>query len=179
MRNDDIIQSIRYMLDIDDVKIAHILKLRGYQPEREEIIHIFDDSNPDDDQNNTDTSHELLAYFLDGLIYHLRGKSDKHPPRPIKTPVTNNMVLKKLRVAFKLQEDDMHEITGCSRFFPVEAGDECSFSERRFQRTTANAATMIDPQTSKRVNRQSKKRKHRQLLKQIYTPRPPPGGHPS
>ena len=50
-----------------------------------------------------------MAHFLDGLIYYKRGKSKKHPPRPIKTPVTNNMVLKKLRVAFELREEDMHE----------------------------------------------------------------------
>ena len=104
------------MLDIDDVKIAHILKLRGYTATREEVASIFDNPELPEDQNQADTSHELMAYFLDGLIYYLRGKSDKHPPRPIKTPVTNNMVLKKLRVAFKLQEDDMHDIMDSAGF---------------------------------------------------------------
>ncbi|MDX1640983.1 MAG: DUF1456 family protein, partial [Balneolaceae bacterium] len=63
-----------------------------------------------------DTTHELTAYFLDGLIYYKRGKSDKHPPRPIRTPVTNNMVLKKLRVAFKLRDDDILEILTSTGF---------------------------------------------------------------
>lgn len=115
MRNNDIIQSIRYMLDIDDVKIAHILKLRDYKPQREEVSAIFEESDQPGEQKQ-DSSDELMAHFLDGLIYHLRGKSDKHPPRPIKTPVTNNMVLKKLRVAFKLQEDDMHDIMEAAGF---------------------------------------------------------------
>src|SRR6056297_1053039 len=116
MRNNDIIQSIRYMLDIDDVKIAHILKLRNYKPRREEVSAIFEDSDEPGEQKQQDSSDELMAHFLDGLIYYLRGKSDKHPPRPIKTPVTNNMVLKKLRVAFKLQEDDMHDIMEAAGF---------------------------------------------------------------
>lgn len=112
MRNDDIIQSIRYMLDLDDIKIAHILKLRGYKPKRGEVEAIF---KPEDEKEG-DSSDELIAHFLDGLIYYKRGKSKDHPPRPIKTPVTNNMVLKKLRVAFKLREKDMHDILELAGF---------------------------------------------------------------
>ncbi|WP_234573049.1 DUF1456 family protein [Rhodohalobacter sp. 614A] len=114
MRNDDIIQSIRYILDAGEGEIANILKLADYQPKREEISYIFDDSIPEDQK--VDTTHELTAYFLDGLIYYKRGKSDKHPPRPIRTPVTNNMVLKKLRVAFKLRDDDILDILRSTGF---------------------------------------------------------------
>lgn len=112
MTNDDIIQSIRYMLDLDDIKIAHILKLRGYQPNRGEVAAIF---KPEDEKEG-DSSDELTAHFLDGLIYFRRGKSKEHPPRPIKTPVTNNMVLKKLRVAFQLREKEMHHILESAGF---------------------------------------------------------------
>ncbi len=110
MRNDDVIQSIRHMLDINDIEIAHILKLRGYKPKRGEIAAIFKNQDEPLDEKGADCSHKLIAYFLDGLIYYKRGKSKEHPPRPIKTPITNNMVLKKLRVAFKLREQDMHDI---------------------------------------------------------------------
>ena len=116
MRNDDIIQSIRYMLDLDDIEITKILKLRGYSPSREEITAIFNDREELPDAEPEDAPEELMAYFLDGLIYYKRGKSDKHPPHPIKTPITNNMVLKKMRVAFKLQEDDMHDIIEAAGF---------------------------------------------------------------
>jgi uncharacterized protein YehS (DUF1456 family) len=105
MRNDDVIKSIRYILDLPDATIAEILKSAGYQPKRSEIEFIFDESWPDGEK--PDTTHELTAHFLDGLIYHRRGKSDKHPPRPITVPITNNVVLKKLRVAFKLREEDI------------------------------------------------------------------------
>ena len=81
MRNDDIIQSIRYMLDLDDIEIAKILKLRGYEPQRGEIKAIFNDREELPDARPDDAPDELLAYFLDGLIYYKRGKSDKHPPR--------------------------------------------------------------------------------------------------
>lgn len=110
MRNDDVIKSIRYILDLDDVEIAEILKLADYQPKRDEIAGIFEE---DDDK---DATHELTANFLDGLIYFRRGKSDKHPPQPIQIPVTNNIVLKKLRVAFKLRENDIQKILHSTGF---------------------------------------------------------------
>lgn len=115
MRNDEVIKSIRYTLDINDVKIAEILKLADYDATRGEIEEIFSDHKEevktmDGKSVEKDTSHKLTAHFLDGLIYYRRGKSDKHPPQPIKIPVTNNIVLKKLRVAFKLREDDIVDI---------------------------------------------------------------------
>lgn len=116
MRNNDIIQSIRYMLDLDHVQIAEILKLRGYQPTRKEVASIFYEVDESADPDKHDSSDEMMAYFLDGLIFYRRGKSDKHPPRPIKTPVTNNMVLKKLRVAFKLRDDDIQDILESAGF---------------------------------------------------------------
>ena len=112
MRNDDIIRSVRYMLDVDDAQITEIIKLGGYKASREEMSVIFDV------EEEKDCSHELLAHFLDGLIYFKRGKSKDHPQPPIQVPVTNNMILKKLRVAFKLREDDLHTILK-SVDFPV------------------------------------------------------------
>ncbi len=115
MRNDEVIKSIRHILDLQDAKIADILKLADYQPDRDEVSEIFKDDKGtitkiDGTVIEKDTPHKLTAHFLDGLIFHLRGKSDKHPPQPIEVPVTNNIVLKKLRVAFKLKDTDIIEL---------------------------------------------------------------------
>lgn len=105
------------MLDLNDAQIAEILKLRGYEPKREEIESIFNEEDMSDEElYENDSSHKLMAYFLDGLIFYQRGKSDKHPPRPIKTPINNNDVLKKLRVAFKLRDDDIRNILKSTGF---------------------------------------------------------------
>lgn len=61
MRNDDVIQSIRYMLNLDDVEISHILKLRGYKPRRGEIATIFEI-----DEDKPDADDELMGIFLTG-----------------------------------------------------------------------------------------------------------------
>ena len=61
----------------------------------------------------------LAAYFsrdvIDGWLYK-RGKDESRPTPPIEVPVTNNMVLKKLRVAFELKEEDMHAILKAADF---------------------------------------------------------------
>jgi hypothetical protein len=41
---------------------------------------------------------------LDGLLVHCRGKNESQTPRPIAKRITNNLVLKKLRVAFDLKD---------------------------------------------------------------------------
>lgn len=112
MRNNDVLKTLRYILDINEVEMAGILKLSGYNANRNEIERIFEEQ----DGEEVDSTHELTAYFLDGLIYYKRGKSDKHPPQPIKYPVTNNMVMKKLRVAFKLREEDILKILKTTGF---------------------------------------------------------------
>jgi uncharacterized protein YehS (DUF1456 family) len=59
-----------------------------------------------------------LAHFLDGLVFYRRGRDESLPPRPVEKRVTNNVVLKKLRVAFELKDVDMHQILE-SAGFPV------------------------------------------------------------
>ncbi|MFU8812210.1 MAG: DUF1456 family protein [Balneolaceae bacterium] len=115
MRNDDIISSIRYMLDLPDGGVAEILTLGGYTPKRGDVEAIFKRPKPtvtriDGSTAEEDTPDDLTAHFLDGLIIYRRGKSDDHPPQPIETPVTNNTVLKKLRVALELKEKEMLEM---------------------------------------------------------------------
>ena len=54
---------------------------------------------------------DLMATFLDGLIIDRRGppqSGSKPPPEPDR--LTNNAILKKIRIALKLQEADMIEI---------------------------------------------------------------------
>ena len=104
------------MLNFSNAKIAEILQLGGFNPTRDDLEHIFKDVNPESEEEKEDVSHELMAHFLDGLIFFKRGKSDKHPPRPIKIPVTNNDVLKKLRVVFKLREEQILAILKSADF---------------------------------------------------------------
>ncbi|MCY1187703.1 hypothetical protein D9M73_287160 [compost metagenome] len=58
----------------------------------------------------------MLSRFLDGLIYHYRGRDESQPQRAPEQRITNNVVLKKLRVAFELKDVDMHAVFEAAGF---------------------------------------------------------------
>ena len=52
-----------------------------------------------------------MSFFTkDTLNDHLRGRDESRPPRPVEKRISNNVVLKKLRVAFELTDVDMHQV---------------------------------------------------------------------
>ncbi|SDF76042.1 DUF1456 family protein [Pseudomonas seleniipraecipitans] len=107
MLNNDVLRSLRYMLDVSDAQLAEIVKLGGKTVAVDEITAVL---KKDDEPGYQDCSDELLAHALDGVVYFKRGKDDSRPAPALELPVTNNQVLKKLRVAFELKEDDVHAI---------------------------------------------------------------------
>jgi uncharacterized protein YehS (DUF1456 family) len=113
MINNDVLRSIRYMLDLSDAKIVEITRLAGYEIDKARVKAFLE---KDDEEGFLDCPDEVLAHFLDGLVFFRRGKDDRLPVHPIELPVTNNMVLKKLRVAFELKEDDLHAILNAAKF---------------------------------------------------------------
>ena len=55
------------------------------------------------------TSPQLIR-FLDGFILDQRGPRENAGPPPVTTQLTNNGILKKLRIALTLKEDDVLRI---------------------------------------------------------------------
>ena len=107
MLNNDVLRSLRYTLDISDAQMVDIIKLSGKQVAPSDLAAML---KKEDEEGFTPCDDELMAHFLDGLVFFKRGKDDSRRAQPLELPVTNNMVLKKLRVAFELKEDDMHTI---------------------------------------------------------------------
>ncbi|UNK49527.1 DUF1456 family protein [Lysobacter sp. S4-A87] len=117
MINNDVLRSIRYMLDLSDIKVVEITKLADpdFPIEKADVLAFL---RREDDPEYVECSSRVLAHFLDGLVIHLRGRDESLPPRPVEKRVTNNVVLKKLRVAFEMKDTDMHE-TFAAAGFPV------------------------------------------------------------
>ncbi len=104
MTNNDVLRGIRYLLNVTDRKLIEILELSDYTatlPEMQAYL------LRDDEPGYQPCGHELMAHFLNGLVTFKRGRDDRHPVQPIEIPVTNNVVLKKLRVAFQLKDTDL------------------------------------------------------------------------
>ncbi|WP_350582431.1 DUF1456 family protein [Pseudomonas sp. HY2-MNA-CIBAN-0224] len=115
MIHNDVLRSVRYMLDISDNKVVEIIKLGGLNVTKADIETYL---KKDEEEGFVRCPDNVMAHFLDGLVIFKRGKDDSRPAQPVELPVTNNIILKKLRVAFELKEDDMHAILK-SVDFPV------------------------------------------------------------
>jgi uncharacterized protein YehS (DUF1456 family) len=123
MTNNDVLRSLRYILDIRDVELAALFELGGSFVETRDVKQMLLFDNDAAFRHCTD---DLMADVLDGLVYHKRGKDETRPAPPQEFPVTNNMVLKKFRVAFELKDSDMHEIME-SVGFPISKPEMSAF----------------------------------------------------
>ena len=115
MINNDILRSIRYMLDLSDGKVVEIARLAdaAFPIEKADVQAFL---KKEGEPGYVECSNAVLAHFLDGLVIHRRGRDESLPPRPVEKRVTNNVVLKKLRVAFELKDVDMHQILADAGF---------------------------------------------------------------
>ncbi|HMM65960.1 MAG TPA: DUF1456 family protein [Dokdonella sp.] len=109
MTNSDILRSIRYMLDLGDSKVVEVARLADADLELDKAdMQAY--LKKEDEEGHVECPDHVLAHFLDGLVFRFRGKKEDQPPRPVARRVTNNIVLKKLRVAFELKDLDMHAV---------------------------------------------------------------------
>ena len=115
MINNDVLRSIRYMLDLSDSMVVDTIHLADPSFEVD-AAQVHDFLRKDDEPLFEACPDSVLARFLDGLIYHYRGRDESQPQRPPEKRITNNIVLKKLRVAFELKDMDMHAIFEAAGF---------------------------------------------------------------
>ncbi len=115
MINNDVLRSIRYALDISDPKTVEIIKLGGHDIDRPALTEIL---KKEDEEGYTECSDIIMRAFLNGLITYKRGASNAKPDQGKKpdAPLHNNDILKKLRIAFELKEDDLHVVMELAEF---------------------------------------------------------------
>lgn len=104
MLNNDVLRSVRNMLDIRDAKVIEIAKLTNYEAKLEQVVAFL---KKEDEPGFEYCDDKFMAHFLDGLIIYKRGKQEGKPLPTTQPVMNNNLVLKKLRVAFELKEEDI------------------------------------------------------------------------
>jgi len=108
MNNNDILRRLRYALNLSDAKMIKIFARVGQVLNEDEVQSLL---GKEDEEGTVICLDDLMAAFLDSLIVELRG-----PPRPGSPPpaipdrISNNDIIKKVRIALKLQEADMMAI---------------------------------------------------------------------
>ena len=106
MANNDILRSIRDALGLDAVTMIRIFKEAGREVGLSAIDAFL---KTEDEDGYIPCSNPIMGFFLDGLIIHNRGKQAGSPV-PAEKPLAelgNNAILKKLRIALDLKEDDL------------------------------------------------------------------------
>jgi uncharacterized protein YehS (DUF1456 family) len=103
MKNNDILRRLRYAFDFTDSKMMSLFTLGGEEATREQISDFL---KKDDDPAFKSLHDVKLAIFLNGFINDQRGKKEGEQPKPEKQ-LTNNIILRKLKIALNLKEEDM------------------------------------------------------------------------
>jgi uncharacterized protein YehS (DUF1456 family) len=108
MTNNDILRRIRYALDLHDTTIVEICRLGGHELDKAAISSLL---KKEEEEGYLTCSDLVMNAFLDGLILQKRGqKEDRPEQKNIASPITNNIILKKLRIALELKEEALLEI---------------------------------------------------------------------
>ena len=106
MKANDILRRIRYVLDIDDARMIAVFaeaerKVTGTQ------IRAW--LKKDDDPDYEECGDAMFATFLNGLINQKRGKQGGPQP-DAEENLNNNVVFRKLKIAFNLQAEEILSI---------------------------------------------------------------------
>jgi uncharacterized protein YehS (DUF1456 family) len=101
--NNDVLRSVRHMLSISEAKLIEIAALGGASVTADEVSAYL---KREEEPGFIECPQNVMGRFLNGLIYFKRGRDESRAILQPELP-TNNVVLKKLRVAFELRDEDI------------------------------------------------------------------------
>jgi len=106
MARNELLRSLCDALKIDDATTIEVFNHAGRPIGLSTVTAL---KKSEDQEGYIPCSDPVLAFFLDGLIIHFRGLREGQPPPADKPPaaLTNNAILKKLRIVLDLKEEDM------------------------------------------------------------------------
>ncbi len=112
MTHNDVLIRLRYLFDYSDDEMAAVFAAADHEVTPDQIRRWL---TSDDDPLHQSLADEDLARFLNGLINHKRGRRPGLPPVP-ETRLTNNLIAMKLKIALKLQGEEMLEVLNLGGF---------------------------------------------------------------
>jgi uncharacterized protein YehS (DUF1456 family) len=113
MVSNDILRSVRYILKINNNDLVRIFALGEVDVTAEQLAPWL---RKEDEEGFVRCPDILLSRFLNGLIYEKRGRDESAPALVVERRINNNIMLKKLRIAFSLKTDDIMAILTEQKF---------------------------------------------------------------
>lgn len=112
MIHNDILRSLRFILNISDARMLTLV--RYITPDTQ--VDFTPYLKKEDEEGFLPCPDALLCAFLDGVIIERRGRREGvEPPQPLER-LNNNEILKKIRIAFDLKQDDIEALIARTDF---------------------------------------------------------------
>jgi uncharacterized protein YehS (DUF1456 family) len=102
----DVLRRLRFAIKLNDATMMSLLESAGSPVDKEILASYF---LKDEEPGFKECPRETLGAMLDALITMYRGKRDDASGAPQRkaAALDNNMILKKIRIALSLKEDDL------------------------------------------------------------------------
>ena len=104
MNKNDILHKIYKALSLTLDDMVKIYELEKHEITKEHIESLF---KKEEDEGYVSCTYEELGLFLDGLVVFKRGPSPKKSNSSEVVELTNNLIIKKLRIALELKEPEI------------------------------------------------------------------------
>ncbi len=106
MTNNDLLRRLRYALNLNGVTMAEIFALAGNEIPPLETLKFL---KKDDEHGFVACDNQTMNIFLDGLIVYKRGRQENKTGtgQPTGFAFSNNLILRKLRIALELNDEAM------------------------------------------------------------------------
>lgn len=109
MTHNDLLRRLRYALKLDGSTMSEMFALAGCEIGPIDVLKFL---KKEEEQGFAVCDDATMTHFLDGLIISKRGRQENlsAPPQPVTVTLTNNLILRKLRIALELNDADMAAI---------------------------------------------------------------------
>lgn len=140
MDNNEILARIQTIFGYDTDKLIAIFALAEHEVTAEQLDAWFSNEY-EEDSNYVHLEDTEFSIFLNGLITEKRGKKDGPLPKP-EDYLTNNIILKKLRIALDLKTEDILEILELAEM-PISKYELSAFFRREDHKNYRNCKNNI------------------------------------
>ncbi|MBO1256109.1 DUF1456 family protein [Alteromonas sp. 5E99-2] len=115
MIHNDVLRRLRYALSINDTAAVSLFKLVEYDMDLDYLRSIM---KKEGEEGYLPCRDKIISLFLDGLIIKNRGKQEGVKPTVLASGqrLSNNEVLRKIRIAMSYKDDDMIDILALANF---------------------------------------------------------------
>lgn len=107
MKSNELLRHLRKLLALNETGMTEIFSQGHYDTTADQVKNWL---KHDNEPGYAPCPDLAVAHFVEGLIIARRGPKEGAPAPSPAAPLSNNQVLKKLRVAFELQGEDTHAV---------------------------------------------------------------------